>query len=99
MSSTSNFNDTKVDSSNLGVVWERVAQFVKKITGEVNVTKDGTLQSQVSAVKETVNSMSTTVKEVSGKVETLETNSGGLEFGISDNGCLTVTYDDGTDTE
>lgn len=93
--SDTNFNDNKIDSSNLGAVWERVAQFVKKITGEVNVTKDGTLQSQVSSVKETVSLMSSTVKEVSEKVETLETNSGGLEFGISDKGCLTVTYDDG----
>lgn len=94
---SSNYNDTKVDSSNLGKVWERVAQFVKKITGDVNVTEDGTLQEQVSSVKATVDEMTTTIGEVSGKVATLETNSGGLKFGISHSGCLTVTYDDGTE--
>lgn len=69
----------QIDSSNLGAVWERIAQLLKKIVGDVDVSKNGTLQSQIT--------------EVSEKVETLEKESGGLEFGISETGCLTVTYD------
>lgn len=73
--SSENFDETKVDKTNLGAVWERVALFVKKITGNVNVAKDGTLQDQINGIK---------------------ASQGGLEFGISENGCLTVTYDDET---
>jgi hypothetical protein len=49
-----NYTKDKVDSSNLGAVWERVATFVKKITGDVNVSQDGTLQGQISSMKESL---------------------------------------------
>jgi hypothetical protein len=48
--SSENFDGTKVDGSNLGIVWERVAQFVKLITGDVNVTKDGNLLEQIKNI-------------------------------------------------
>lgn len=36
-----------ITEKNLGRVWERVAEYVKTITGDVNVSKDGTLLHQI----------------------------------------------------
>ncbi|MGN0338668.1 MAG: hypothetical protein ACI4EE_14335 [Lachnospiraceae bacterium] len=55
--------------------------YVKTIVGEIDVSADGTVADQMSQMKEKINSASTALN--------------GLAFGISDNGCLTVTYDDG----
>ena len=40
-----------VDETNLDKVWEAVANRVKMVTGEVDLTKDGTLQKQINDLK------------------------------------------------
>jgi hypothetical protein len=48
--SSENFDETKIDKTNLGIVWDRVAQVVKLITGDVNVREDGSLQEQIKGL-------------------------------------------------
>ena len=43
----SEFDNTKVDSSNLSLVWQRIAELIQMITGNVNISDDGTLQEQI----------------------------------------------------
>lgn len=55
--------------------------YVKSIVGEINIHTDGTVAYQLGVLKTKVNKLDTALN--------------GLEFGVSDKGCLTVTYDDG----
>ena len=36
-------------------------------------------------------------KELQEQIDKINSSLNGLSFGVSDNGCLTVTYDDGTE--
>lgn len=72
-------------SANVTIVYAEdhdfTVEYVKSIVGEINVQADGTVAYQLETMKR--------------KVESLNTAMNGLEFGVSDKGCLTVTYDDG----
>lgn len=48
-------------------------------------------------VQEAIDLMAESVSKLNKKTAELEEKSDGLEFGISENGCLTITYDDGSD--
>ena len=44
----SEFDKTKIDSTNLSAVWERIAELIQLITGNVDVINAGTLQTQIN---------------------------------------------------
>ena len=48
-------------------------------------------------LKKSVDSLEKKAAELEKATSELEEKSGGLELGVSDDGCLTVTYDDGTE--
>lgn len=85
----SKFDNTKLDSSNLGAVWERVAEFVKKITGNVNVTKDGTLQEQITQANAKIIDLNSQIEILRKEVEEL----GGTTYIASEDGSYLTTED------
>ena len=52
-----------ITENNLGRVWERVAQYVKTITVDVNVGKDGTLLHQIQTKSVTTDAELSTTSE------------------------------------
>lgn len=83
------FDGTKIDSSNLGAVWERVAEFVKKITGNVNVTTDGTLQEQITKANTQISSMSSEIEVMKKQIEELS----GTTYITTEDGSYIATED------
>ena len=99
--------DGIIKENGLKDIWKRIFLATKMITGDVDFENDGTLQEQINKIKQsgTVTVDSELSKEsenpvqnkvITKKIENIEDSMGGLKFGVSDNGCLTVTYDDGT---
>lgn len=87
--SSENYDETKIDKTNLGAVWERVALFVKMITGNVNVAKDGTLQEQIVEANSKIDDLESKVKLLTEEMEEL----GGTTYITSEDGSYLTTED------
>lgn len=69
-----------VDETNLDKVWEAVANRVKMVTGEVDLTKDGTLQEQINDLKSGQSSGLTIKDDTTGTNYKIGINNGMLYY-------------------
>ena len=69
-----------VDETNLDKVWEAVANRVKMVTGEVDLTKDGTLQKQINDLKSGQSSGLTIADDTTGTNYKIGINNGMLYY-------------------
>lgn len=66
----------QVDENNLPNIWDLVVQSIKKVTGNVNVSTDGTLQSQINKLKAGQGSNLTVTDDSTGRKYKIGINNG-----------------------
>lgn len=69
----------------------------EQMTLELNPTAYATIETLTRMIEETKELENEKIDRLNEEIENINSSINGLSFGISENNCLTVTYDDGTE--